>query len=291
MSNNKDINTYGDFRIYNNCLIPNVAPNEIPNISDVKSKLKSDNLYLARWTDSFDSEDSKKIGQWWYLIKDGKWDLSELKSHDRNEIKKGVKNFECRIIDINDYIQKLYEVYNSASAEYSSLSNNVLSFDDYKNTFNENTIVIGAFDKEDDELSAYATVYYYNKTNGFLSNAVNLNVLKIAPEKKKKSPSAALMNYVCEYFLNEKKVDYICDGERSIRHVTNFQNYLEKYFGFKKVYCRLNVVYNNKIKILVKVLYPFRKIILKFSKINKKIYNIYVILKQEEIVKSFKNRG
>ena len=36
---------------------------------------------------------------------------------------------------------------------------------------------------------------------------------------------------------------YICDGERNILHETSFQNYLEKYFGFRKAYCKLNLKY------------------------------------------------
>lgn len=52
---------------------------------------------------------------------------------------------------------------------------------------------------------------------------------------------------------------YINDGARSISHETNFQDYLEKYFGFRKAYCKLHVAYNRRIKLVVKVLFPFRK--------------------------------
>ncbi len=52
---------------------------------------------------------------------------------------------------------------------------------------------------------------------------------------------------------------YINDGARSIRHETAFQDYLEKYFGFRKAYCKLHIAYRFPVNIAVKLLYPFRK--------------------------------
>ena len=271
-----------NFKMYNKCLVSNLAPHETPDTHDIKALIKKEKAMLARWTDGWNNSTET---EWWYLIKEGNWDLSTLKSHDRNEINKGTRNFSCKLIEHDKYIKDMYNIYINATKEYSNLSNNIISFDKF-NTFDKKDIIVGAFDNEDNTLAAYACVFYYNSKN--TSKALNLSVIKIDPAKKKKSPSAALMNYICSYFLNEKKVDYICDGERSIRHITNFQSYLEKYFGFKKIYCRLNVVYCHKMKILINVLYPFRKIIKLISRENKFIYNVYCILRQEEICRTFK---
>ncbi len=275
-----------NFRLYNNCLISNVAPHEVPNIKDLDELIKKNKALLARWTDKFDVLEENDSKQWWYLIKSGKWDILKCKSHDRNEIKKGIKNFDCKIIKFEEHNKSLYTIYSEATKEYSNLSSNQVTYEEFINDFKENEIIIGAFDKEDGVLSAYSKIFYYNNHDN--KKCINLSVLKILPTKKRKSPSAALMDYICNKFLNEKKITYICDGERSIRHVTNFQKYLEKYFGFKKVFCRLNVRYSKKIKVIITILYPLRKVIKKLSMNNKKIYNLYVLLLQEEIVRSFK---
>ena len=87
------------------------------------------------------------------------------------------------------------------------------------------------------------------------------------------------------YYLEEKNFLYVNDGARSIAHETNIQSFLVEKFKFRKAYCRLNIAYRKDIAIIVKILYPFRKIIstFNFSIANK----IVVLLKQEEIRRSF----
>lgn len=78
---------------------------------------------------------------------------------------------------------------------------------------------------------------------------------------------------------------YINDGERAIRHETAFQDYLEKYFGFRKAYCRLNIKYRFPVNIVVRLLFPFRKNISKDSGIGSMISSV---LHMEEIVREEK---
>lgn len=58
-----------------------------------------------------------------------------------------------------------------------------------------------------------------------------------------------------------EKGEYICDGEINTRHETAFQEYLIKYFEFRKVYCKLNIVYSQAMRFAVKILYPFRPLL------------------------------
>lgn len=87
--------------------------------------------------------------------------------------------------------------------------------------------------------------------------------------------NAATVYGILNYYKDELKNGcYICDGEKPINHQTHFQDYLEKYFGFRKAYCKLNVKYKKGVGAVVKILYPFRKVltnlvrILWFIKIN-----------------------
>lgn len=70
------------------------------------------------------------------------------------------------------------------------------------------------------------------------------------------------MNGILEHYNDRlSKEFYIVDGERNILHETAFQNYLEKYFGFRKAYCKLHIQYRRGVGVIVRILFPFRKLI------------------------------
>jgi len=83
---------------------------------------------------------------------------------------------------------------------------------------------------------------------------------------------------------------FICDGSRSVNHETHFQDYLEKYFGFRKAYCKLNLVYLPLCKIIVAFLYPFRYFVDLLGYRIGLFHQISAILKMEEIVRNCKKR-
>lgn len=110
--------------------------------------------------------------------------------------------------------------------------------------------------------------------------------MRACPESEKKGINAAMVAAIVEdYNARLGKNFYINDGARSISHETNFQDYLEKYFGFRKAYCKLHIAYNPRIKWAVKVLFPFRKILRKFDEIGF-IHQINSVLYMEELCNS-----
>ena len=64
-----------------------------------------------------------------------------------------------------------------------------------------------------------------------------------------------------DYYLNEKKFIYINDGARSISHETNIQDFLIQKFKFRKAYCKLHIIYSQKVKLLLLMIYPFRSLV------------------------------
>ena len=110
---------------------------------------------------------------------------------------------------------------------------------------------------------------------------LSFNVLRASPCYEKFGVNAAIVAGILENY-NEKLSTgfYINDGERSIRHETAFQDYLEKYFGFRKAYCQLHIKYRFPVGILVGLLYPFRMRIPKESKWGSLIC---ALLEQEKI--------
>ena len=140
--------------------------------------------------------------------------------------------------------------------------------------------VYGAFSKEDNALCGYALL---RKEVGW----IDFCVLKAIPEKEKLGLNASIVYQILsdhkEYL---EKEGYICDGARSIQHETAFQDYLEKYFCFRKAYCKLNIMYKPTVKTLVFAAYPFKRLLRKLDHVAP-IKKMNVMLKMEEIRRSF----
>lgn len=233
---------------------------------------------LARWTTEFDCGHETN---WWYVIKDTPFDMDELKAKRRYEINKGNKNFNVKAINPQEWVEDIYAVAMAAYATYpksyrpnvshDQFVSDVLNWDFYK--------VYGAFSVNDDFLCGYACL---NKRN-LEENYINFSIMKALPDKERLGLNAAMVNKILvdhKIFLNNG--GYICDGERSILHETSFQEYLEKYFGFRKAYCKLNLVYRQPFGVIVSMLMPFRRILNRFNTIPL-IHKINGLLKLESI--------
>ena len=228
---------------------------------------------LARWTEDYDCQ--QKI-EWWYVIKDTTFDINELKAKRRYEINKGKKNFEVRRIDHSIYVDDLLKVqiatYQSWPEKYRP---NVDATEFRKELTNwKNQIVYGAFFKETGELVGYAKL-------SEKKHVLEFNILRVDSDYERKGINAAIVCKIVEdYNQHLGKEFYILDGSRAIRHETLFQDYLEKYFGFRKAYCRLRIVYRFPLNIVVKLLFPFRE---KFNNESKLGNLLVAILRMEEI--------
>ena len=63
-----------------------------------------------------------------------------------------------------------------------------------------------------------------------------------------------LTSYVVERALP------INNGERTVLHDSNMQDFLLK-FGFRRHYCRLNIIYSSPLHHVVNLVYPFRSLV------------------------------
>ena len=108
--------------------------------------------------------------------------------------------------------------------------------------------------------------------------------MKTRPDCEKRGVNAAIIGRIVTDFNKYlSKSFYICDGSRAVLHETNFQDYLEKYFGFRKAYCKLHMKYRGLIKGLVKILYPLRNYIKGNGKLTTRIKTVLLF---EEIAKT-----
>lgn len=262
-----------DWKYYNNALIPNCAPNEAPNTNQLKEEFKKNKKALfARWITNWDC---KRETNWWYVIKDDAFDINKLKSKRRYEINKGIKNFQTKVINPKEYIKELFDIQNKAWETYPEkyrpkMLYNIFEENIIKNQ--ENSIYFGAF--KDNKLKGFAVLDIKN-------NYVDFVQLKVIPNLEKEGINFAIiygiLNYYSNYFENNF---YISDGSKAIFHETNFQEYLEKYFLFRKAYCILHMKYVWYVKPIIYLLYPFRNLMRNSE--NRMLYKIYAILKMEE---------
>lgn len=139
--------------------------------------------------------------------------------------------------------------------------------------------VYGAFHTESNEMVGYAAL---NRSDKYIYYVIH----KVVPQYESLGINAAIVNKILvDHHEFLESGGYISDGSRNILHETRFQDYLEKYFEFRKAYCTLHSQYRAMIKPLVKLLYPFRRYLYKNDK-NSLVHKVNGILKMEEIVRS-----
>jgi len=260
---------------YQGALLPRVSPHQEVLLTDKEAKelLKLSRAFFLRYTNEWDREES----EFWYVIKDKKEGLETYKSKVRNQIKKGLTNCIVKKVDKETIANSGYSVYIEAFKNYLTFQKS-MSENNFKRSILSSTDDFWAVYNKENILIAYAN-------NVIEENMCHYSSMKFHPKFLTLYPSYALIYTMNEYYLNQKKYFYVSDGARSIAHDTNIQDFLIKKFNFRKAYCRLNIVYQKDIAVLVKVLYPFRGII---SRFNLSVFSkITVLLKQEEIRRSY----
>jgi len=271
------------WRYYRYAMLPVCAPHEEADVSKIyDGSIWKDSRkpFLARWTSSFDCGYET---EWWYCIKDNAFDISAVNAKKRYEINKGIKNFEVRKISPTKSIHEVFEVLQKAYSAYPEKYRPKADFEELKTEVEkwEKDFVFGAFERETGKLCGYAVLI----KNG---RHIMFSVQKTDPAKEKNGINAALVYGILEAFKDDiNNGCYIVDGERNLVHETNFQNYLEKYFQFRKAYCNLNMAYKPIFGCIVKVIYPFRKLLSCLDSVNI-FHQISSILKMEEISRKCK---
>ncbi len=262
-----------EWRRYNGALIPQEPPHIEPSPEDVERGKKLGGYRFMTYTTDFDC---KEETPWWYVIKDDPIDLQTVKSSVRYKINKGMRYVDIRRIDHRAYGKELYCCYRKAQERYRAHEGNISEEAFVAALQQDPSEYYGAFFRENGQLVAYVK-------NVVQGDCVNMSVIKYDPEYLKYQISAALTYQVILDYINGGRCKYVLDGQRAIRHKTNIQEYLEDYFGFRKAYCRLQMVYSPVMKLLVTLLYPFRNVMEKLAGDRVLLNNVASVLKMEEI--------
>ncbi len=267
------------WRYYNHAIIPTTLPHEevdVTPINDGSVWSINSNAILARWTSEFDC---KEETDWWYVIKDGTYSVEEFSQHHKKHIRQALKKCYVKRIDAVEMVDDVLRVHLEAIARYQNYNKNI-DKDAFVATVKEaedNVEWWGAFLVETDMLVGYMKIRVKK-------DVADIAVSKFSSLYLNSRMSDALYHTVLEHYLNERGMRYVNSGEKSISHTTNTQDYKVGEFQYRKAYCKLNVAYNPKYKWLIKLLYPFRKILSVFKKISL-VDKILSVLKMEEIVR------
>ena len=263
-----------DWKKYNGALIPELPPhikNEV-DIEFIRNKIKIERAFFARWISDFDR---KNQSSFWYVINDQSLELEDYSANTRSKIRRGFKELEVRKITKKDMLASGYSVYVAAFKRYQTI-NRPMSHSEflvYIEALDDLWEYWGVFNKKDNLLIAYSQ-------NKVVDNQCYYSTIKFHVDYLRKYPSYVLYYTMNRYYLNECNLSYVNEGTRSILHATNVQSFLIEKFKFRKAYCKLHIQYHPLVRIIVFLLYPFRRLIIKSN--NTLLHKIGVVLMQEE---------
>lgn len=272
------------WRYYNHAMIPTCAPHEEPNLTPIKNgdiwkkTTGGRKPLLARWTADFDCGEETN---WWYTVRFGPFCLEELSRSSRKHIRQALKRCSVERISASQNLEQMYRVYRSAFEKYENADNEV----EYKR-FCQGCISSeksgceywGGYDRQTGLLIGYMVLRPY-------VDYVELQTAKFVPQFLNLGISAALYCSVLDFYLNSLGKKYISSGNRSINHKTKTEEYKIRHFGYRRAYCRLHIVYSPWMELVVKMLYPFRKLLVQLDG-NTRIHQVNAVLKMEEIVRN-----
>lgn len=138
----------------------------------------------------------------------------------------------------------------------------------------------GAFDKEFGKMQGFLIIHRRD------DNVINLTQQKTVPASEKQNVNFALIDFVLNKFNTELAAKQLIfsNGQRNIRHDTQFNEWLCKYFGFRRAYAHLHIVFPPIIDTILKtiaVMIP-SKLLNKHTS-NRLLYQIQSVFKYIKI--------
>lgn len=270
---------------YSGFMIPAYLPHCTPQISSLSAKkvVKATGYPFVRWTSNFGTTEDN---EWWHVIHEGPYSIEQCKSKTRWQINKGKKTLLARRLIAEEVLDSGYDVCKRAVERFDDRSF-LPTEAKFKQRVRAAVHVPGVME--------YFGVFSGEKLVALAENIVQYNAvfwetIWYDPEFIGNHSSYVLTDFMLNHYLNERKFNYVSDGNRSIYHQTNVQEHYISKFNFKKKYAVLNVEYNSLLKFIIFLFYPAKNI---FFYLNEKLGVGYLkkisgLLIQEEIHRSRK---
>lgn len=221
----------------------------------MRCMLKQGGLFVRNCYDFDRSQETS----FWYVIKDHFGGMPELSSSVRNLVRRSLASLDFRRITKEELCAQGLHVYNAAVAGYKKATPKTITQAEFENIIGNNSSQIeywAGFVKDSNTMVVYAI-------NRLTTDMCYYSSMKAIPQylTAQYSPFYGLIYVMNEHYLSCERKKYVCDGARSITEHSNIQNYLIQKFHFRRAYCSLQIEYVWWLKVLVGVLYRFRRII------------------------------
>ena len=247
---------------------------ELLSSEEANALLKERGL-IVRNTYDFDTKEETSF---WFIIKDNLENISELPFSARRNIRRALRFYNIKKININEFSEKALPIINSAQKSYKVKSKitSKKEFDaeveQYKKDNNKEFWIVER--KNDNEAVAIAI-------NTIKKNSCEYDTMRCKPDAlhDRTYPYYGLIYEMNNHYLGEKKLRYVNDGSRTVTEHSTIQDFLIHNFGFRKAYCKLKIHYKWWVSVVIKALFPLRNII--------PIRNIRGILKMEAYSRNF----
>lgn len=246
-----------NYHLYKGAWIDSRAPHNSQQMDtkSIKTLLDKGGV-IVRNTYDFDSD---RITSFWYVIKDSFGGIDELSSKKRNQVRKSLKTYAFRRVTAEEVLAVGLPIFQEACMSY-KVKAEVVTEAGFQKRIAEcekggRSEYWCAYRKDTNEPVALAI-------NTLYEDCCEYNTLKCKPSAMHNStyPYYGLIFEMNRYYLDELKLRYVNDGARSITNHSNIQPFLIDTFHFRKAYCKLQIKYKWWFGLLVKMLFPFRKI-------------------------------
>lgn len=203
--------------------------------------------------------DCQEETSFWYVIKDTFAGLEELSASARRDVRKSLRIYNVKRLTVDEILECGYQIFARAQESY-KVKCEVISQADFRSMIMqfavENKEFWGVELKDTRKIVALAI-------NTIKFDSCEYNTLKCLPEALKdgSQPYYGLIYEMNRYYLGELGLKYVSDGSRSITNHSNIQPFLIHKFKFRKAYCNISLYYKWYMRMAVKLLYPFRKLI------------------------------
>ena len=198
--------------------------------------------------------DKTQPTSFWYVVKDQFGGIDELPAKVRNQVRKSLKSYVFKSVYYEEMVESGWRLFNKSRERFGSKP---ITKDQWKSRLdrdNGSEFWIG-YDIESGKPASFAI-------NTIFDDYVDYSTMGISPDFPNNTyPMYGLIYEMNRYYLEEKKVPFVCDGARSITEHSNIQTVLEDKFKFRKAYCDLQVFYKPWFGVAVKMLFPLRKLI------------------------------
>ncbi|MDG6348298.1 GNAT family N-acetyltransferase [Luteimonas sp. 8-5] len=265
------------WRKLHGAIVPLLPPHLNPLLTDDAARefLEDTKAHLIRWEDGFESAEPT---EWWHLVKDGDASIEGLPKKVRYLVRQGRERFRVARCKRSDILERGYDVYLRAYERYETFERR-FTLPEFRRAVESMPEYIEFWLAEtpgDGRMVAFAE-------NVVAGDACFYSSMWFCPDALKGSLSYALIQAMNEHYLGARGFRYVSDGARNLSHRTNIHQFLQTKFGFRRAYCRLNVVYSRPVGALVALAYPFGSVLKHVPGAAK----LRALLEQERIRRTF----